>query len=317
MAEPVPASNTSALPPPPEALPPTTNPQLLAQGSLSLYNSILFLASAAVLQHFIVFGIAALLRGFSPKRTLDLHYLTFFFAISLAAAPAVFLLDLKIDQMKLLFFLEHEAIEYLILVRVVAPPSFVKRWSGMILFVAWTLLFCVTTVIVLDQFHHKAAMIAAWGAFTSDFSVGIAGVVLVYRWIVSTERSKFGIRRIRAEGLAGIGFMTHGELGFPLLCCLIESAFMLMKALYRIHDDVCPADLHLRLVRKDASRLVRVRVGGSLDFRVLCNCVLYPGRGIVLLQYQLVLWATETGLSRASRVAGRVGFGSRQKQENA
>lgn len=211
MAEPVPLSNTTALPPPREALPPTTNPWLLAEGSLSLYNSILFLTSAAVLQHFIVFGIASLLRGFSPKRTLDLHYLTFFFAISLAAAPAVFLLDLKIDQIKLLFFLEHEAIEYLIFVRVLAPPHLVKRWSGLILFLAWTVLFCVTTVIVLDQFHHKAAMVAAWGAFSSDFSVGVAGAVLVQRWVVSKPSSSFGARRVRAEGMAGIGFMTHGE----------------------------------------------------------------------------------------------------------
>lgn len=211
MAQPVPAPTATALPRYPETLPPTTNETLLTEGSLSLYNSILLLASAAVLQHFIVFGIFAGLRGFSFRGLLDLHYLTFLFALSLAAAPAVFLLNLQLGQLKLLFFLEHEAIEYLIFIRVIAPPHLVERWSGLVLFVAWTVLFLFTTVVVLDQFHHGAAMLSAWGAFTSDFAVGIAGIVLVRRWAISTTSLSFGVRRARAEGLAGIGFMTHGR----------------------------------------------------------------------------------------------------------
>lgn len=214
MAQTVPAPTATAIPPYPEALPPTTNPILLEKGSLSLYTSILFLASAAVLQHFIIFGIFALLRGFSFRGLLDLHYITFLFALTVAAAPGVFLLDLRLDQMKLLFFLEHEAIEYLIFVRVLAPSRLVRNWSGMILFIAWTVLFLFTTVVVTDQFHHGAAMLSAWGAFTSDFAVGVAGAVLVRRWMMSTSDSSFGKRRIRAEGLAGLGFMMHGRCLF-------------------------------------------------------------------------------------------------------
>lgn len=224
MAEPVPYPTATALPPLPETLPETTNPYLLAGGSATLYNSIFLLASQAVLQHFLVFGIAALLRGYSFKRLLDLHYLTLLVALSIAAGPAVFLLYPEFGQLKLLFFLEHEAIEFLIFVRVVAPPHIVKRFSGLIMFVAWTVLFMVTVVVVLDQFHHSAAMLAAWGAFSSDLAMGVAGIVLVKRWMTSTSRSNFGARRIQAEGLAGIGYMAHGFVTMcvpPIFACVL------------------------------------------------------------------------------------------------
>ncbi|KAK3642964.1 hypothetical protein LTR56_008833 [Elasticomyces elasticus] len=194
----------------PDALPTTHNQWIAVAGGLALYNSTLLLVAAALLQHTAVFGILFLLRGFSPKRALDLHYLTIVFALSFVAAPIVFLVDLRIDQVKLLFFLEHEAVEFLIAIRVLAPAAFVARRSGLIVLVCWCALVAVTVPVVLDEHFHHAADIVAWSAFASDFLVGISGLTLVQRWKAGRPASRFEVRKLRAEAMAGLGFMLHG-----------------------------------------------------------------------------------------------------------
>ncbi|TKA79831.1 hypothetical protein B0A55_02787 [Friedmanniomyces simplex] len=194
----------------PNALPTTHNRWIAVAGDLALYNSTLLLVAAAILQHTAVFGILFFLRGFSPKRALDLHYLAIVFALSFIAAPIVFLVDLRIDQIKLLFFLEHEAVEFLIAIRVLAPAVFVARRSGLIVLVCWCALVAVTVPVVLDEHFHHAADIVAWCAFLSDFLVGISGLALVRRWLVGRPASRFMARKMRAEAMAGLGFMIHG-----------------------------------------------------------------------------------------------------------
>jgi len=194
----------------PNALPSTHNEWITAAGDLVLYNTDLFAAAIALLQHSIVFGILFLLRGFSPKRALDLHYLTIIFAISFVGATLVFLLDTQIDEVKLLFFLEHEAVEFLIAIRVLAPTAFVARRSGLIVLLAWCGLTIVTMPVVLNQHFHHAADIVAWCAFVSDFLVGLSGLVLIRRWAIAHSASRFGLRKVRAEAMAGLAFSLHG-----------------------------------------------------------------------------------------------------------
>lgn len=157
-----------------------------------------------------IFGLLFLFRGFSPKRALDLHYLTLIFALTFVALPIVFLVDLRIDQIKLLFFLEHEAVEYLIAIRVLAPAAVVARRSGLIVLLCWFGLVAITVPVMLDQHFHHAADIVAWCAFVSDFLVGISGLALVRRWLLSRPLTRFSLRKSRAEAIAGLGFMLHG-----------------------------------------------------------------------------------------------------------
>ncbi|KAI7162425.1 hypothetical protein KC349_g1994 [Hortaea werneckii] len=201
----------------PNALPPTTNDWLLRLGDLALYNPELLAIAIALFQHTFVFGTLFLLRAFSPKRALDLHYLTLIFALSFVALPLVFLFDRRIDEIKLLFFLEHEAVEYLIAVRVLAPPSFVAKWSGAIVLAAWCTLVAITIPVVLDNRFRHAADIVAWCAFVSDFLLGLSGIVLVRRWAVSRSRMMgFALRKLQAEAMAGLAFMCHGFVTMPV-----------------------------------------------------------------------------------------------------
>ncbi|KAI7347558.1 hypothetical protein KC320_g7169 [Hortaea werneckii] len=201
----------------PNALPPTTNEYLLRLGDLALYNPELFAVAIALFQHSLVFGILFLLRAFSPKRALDLHYLTLIFALSFVALPLVFLFDRRIDEIKLLFFLEHEAVEYLIAVRVLAPSGFVAKWSGAIVLVAWCALVAITIPVVLDNRFHHAADIVAWCAFVSDFLLGVSGIALVRRWAMRRSRlTGFALRKLRAEAMAGVAFMCHGFVTMPV-----------------------------------------------------------------------------------------------------
>ncbi|KAI7228330.1 hypothetical protein KC330_g7955, partial [Hortaea werneckii] len=201
----------------PNALPPTTNDWLLRLGDLALYNPELLAIAIALFQHTFVFGLLFLLRAFSPKRALDLHYLTLIFALSFVALPLVFLFDRRIDEIKLLFFLEHEAVEYLIAIRVLAPPGFVAKWSGAIVLAAWCALVAITMPVVLDSRFRHAADIVAWCAFFSDFLLGVSGIALVRRWAV--DRSKmtgFALRKLQAESMAGLAFMCHGFVTMPV-----------------------------------------------------------------------------------------------------
>ncbi|RMY99285.1 hypothetical protein D0862_07190 [Hortaea werneckii] len=201
----------------PNALPPTTNAWLLRLGDLALYNPELLAIAIALFQHTIVFGTLFLLRAFSPKRALDLHYLTLIFALSFVALPLVFLLDRRIDEIKLLFFLEHEAVEYLLAVRVLAPPGFVAKWSGAILLAAWCGLVAITIPVVLDGRFGHAADLVAWCAFVSDFLLGLSGIALVRRWALSRSRMMgFALRKLQAEAMAGLAFMCHGFVTMPV-----------------------------------------------------------------------------------------------------
>ncbi|KAI6838101.1 hypothetical protein KC315_g1107 [Hortaea werneckii] len=201
----------------PNALPPTTNEWLLRLGDLALYNPELFAIAVALFQHNFVFGTLFLLRAFSPKRALDLYYLTLIFALSFVALPLVFLFDRRIDEVKLLFFLEHEAVEYLIAVRVLAPPGFVAKWSGAIVLAAWCALVAITIPVVLDSRFHHAADVVAWCAFVSDSLLGLSGIALVRRWAVGRHRMNgFALRKLRAEAMAGLAFMCHGFVTMPV-----------------------------------------------------------------------------------------------------
>ncbi|RMY73356.1 hypothetical protein D0863_03905 [Hortaea werneckii] len=201
----------------PNALPPTTNEYLLRLGDLALYNPELFAVAIALFQHSLVFGTLFLLRAFSPKRALDLHYLTLIFALSFVALPLVFLFDRRIDEIKLLFFLEHEAVECLIAVRVLAPSGFVAKWSGAIVLVAWFALVAITIPVVLDNWFHHAADIVAWCAFVSDSLLGLSGIALVRRWALRRSRlTGFALRKLRAEAMAGVAFMCHGFVTMPV-----------------------------------------------------------------------------------------------------
>lgn len=202
-------------------LPPTTNAILLKGGDLALYNATLLLAANALFQHAAVFGLVFLLRGFSAKRALDLHFLTIIFAVSFIAAPLIFLIDTHIDSVKIWFFLEHEAIEFLIAIRVLAPKKFVRRHAGLIVFLCWTALSIVSIVVIFNSKHRHGADIIAWGAFASDSLISVAGATLIATWFRDREYGKrsgeklsapdkFRRRKEAAEAMAGLGFTAHG-----------------------------------------------------------------------------------------------------------
>ncbi|KAK4550838.1 hypothetical protein LTR36_000418 [Oleoguttula mirabilis] len=215
----------------PDDLPRTHNRWLAIAGDVALYNTDLLATAIALFQHTAVFGTLFLLRGFSPKRALDLHYLTIVFALSFVALPLVFLFDLRIDEVKLLFFLEHEAVEYLIAIRVLAPAKFVARNSGLIVLLSWCGLVLLTIPVVLDHHFHHSADVVAWCAFTSDFLLGISGLTLVRRWAVSHPLTRFTLRKSRAEAMAGVAFMLHGFVTMS-----VGPVFALV-----LYDDVDPA----------------------------------------------------------------------------
>jgi hypothetical protein len=162
-----------------------------------------------------------LLRGFSSKRLLDLHFLTIAFALTMIAAPFVFLVDLEVDRLKLLFFLEHEAVEILIAVRVLAPTMLVANHSGAIVFLLYCLLVALSVPVVMREFFSHPADIVAWGAFTSDFLLGISGLTQVLRWIrrgrKNMDLSAMARKKYQAEAVSGVGFMCHGTSVHTLL----------------------------------------------------------------------------------------------------
>ncbi|KAH7381764.1 hypothetical protein BKA64DRAFT_212822 [Cadophora sp. MPI-SDFR-AT-0126] len=195
-------------------LPPSTNPVLVASGPLALYNPTLILIATALSQHSIIFGIFFLLRGFSAKRVFDIHYLTFLQVLSLSLTGLIFLIDPAFDNFKVFFFLDHEAIEAVLALRILLPVKTCREYAGFILFCLWGAL-CTTSVAVsLSGFYSHGADIIAWGAFCSDFMLGISGVVLIKRWFELRPRLGHVSPTLRmkavAEGLAGFGFVLHG-----------------------------------------------------------------------------------------------------------
>ncbi|KAH9826064.1 hypothetical protein Tdes44962_MAKER10098 [Teratosphaeria destructans] len=199
----------------------TTNAYLEA----TLHPSLL-LAAEALLQHAAIFGVLFFLRGFSVKRTLDLHYLSIIFALSLMAIPVVFVLNLDVDSTKLLVFLEHDAIEALVAIRVLAPANLITRRGGAIIFACWCGLIILTIPVVLNkQMGNHGTTIVAWTSFFTNLSITIAGLHLVRKWAVNARTSHkshrhsrmpvithFHHRIYRAEALAGLGFVMHGSV---------------------------------------------------------------------------------------------------------
>ena len=201
---------------PANSLPPTDNRWIL-ESAVSLYTPTLFSASQALFQHTLVLAVLFLLRGFSSKRLLDLHFLTIGFATTMIVAPFIFLIDVKVGRLKLLFFLEHEAVEVLIAVRVLAPSQIVARRPGLLIFLLYSLLVGLSIFVVVDDFFSHSADVVAWGAFTSDFLLGLSGIFMIKRWMESRKRelSKAARKKQQAEAVTGRRFMLHGELYIP------------------------------------------------------------------------------------------------------
>ncbi|KAH7348601.1 hypothetical protein BKA65DRAFT_594398 [Rhexocercosporidium sp. MPI-PUGE-AT-0058] len=200
-------------------LPPSTNPALVVSGPLALYNPTLILIATALSQNGIIFGIFFLLRGFSAKRVFDTHYLTFLLTIALTLTGLVFLIDPAFDSFKVFFFLDHEAIEVALALRILLPVKTCREYAGLILFCLWGALCTLSVAVSLSDFYSHGADIVAWGAFCSDFMLGVSGVVLIKRWFDLRPRLSHVSPTLRekavAEGLAGMGFILHG---FSSMC---------------------------------------------------------------------------------------------------
>lgn len=200
-------------------LPPTTNHWLVASGPIALYNPTLVTIANALSQHAIIFGIFFALRGFSAKRVFDLHYIILLLALTLSLAGLVFLVDTALDNYKVFFLLEHEAVEGVLALRVLLPAKVCRNHPALILFFLWTGLCIISVIISLNEFYGHAADLVAWGAFCTDFSIAIAGIKLVRKWYwlrpeLATTSSIFRTK-IRAEALAGAGCIIHG---FTTMC---------------------------------------------------------------------------------------------------
>ncbi|KXT12855.1 hypothetical protein AC579_5382 [Pseudocercospora musae] len=154
-------------------------------------------------------NVAYVLRGFSLKRMLDLHYLAIAFAFTFILLPINFLFDLYVDQSKLCFFLEHVLIEFMIGVRIFAPAKFIAEKPGLILLLGWLALVAASVVVI----GNHAALYVLGSAFVSDFTVAVSGCVLMRRWWQNRHGSDyagFNKRKLIAEAVSGLGFLLHG-----------------------------------------------------------------------------------------------------------
>jgi hypothetical protein len=194
--------------------PSTTNPWIVAKGPIALYNPTLILIANALSQHALIFGVFFLLRGFNVKRIFDLHYIIFLLAITLSLAGLVFLVDPALDNYKIFFLLEHEAVEVVLAFRVLLPIDVCRKHAGRILFGLWSGLCVISIFISLNGFHGHAADVVAWGAFCSDSFLAVSGVKLARKWYILRPQlansSSVFRAKIRAEGLAGVGCFLHG-----------------------------------------------------------------------------------------------------------
>ena len=193
-------------------LPPTDNKPLLSS-TMALNNPTVFLVSSALFQHTATLAFIFLLRGFSTKRVFDIHFLTVVFAVTMILVPLVFLLYTELSRTKLLFFLEHEAIEVLIAARVLLPTELIARRPGLIILVLYSVLFAMSLPLVMHDFFSHGALFVAWGAFCSDFLLATSGVTMIKRWLTIRREgsSRAVIQKHQAEALAGLGFILHGE----------------------------------------------------------------------------------------------------------
>ena len=199
--------------------PATANPWILAKGPFALYNPTLILISNGLSQHALIFGFFFLLRGFNARRIFDLHYIIFLLAITLSLAGLVFLADPLLDNYKIYFLLEHEAVEIVLACRVLLPINVCRKHPARVLFALWSGLSIISIFISLDGFHRHAADVVAWGAFVSDSLLAVSGFKLVKKWYLLRPQlascSPTFQTKIRAEGLAGIGCFVHGTWSSP------------------------------------------------------------------------------------------------------
>ncbi|EKG19979.1 hypothetical protein MPH_02709 [Macrophomina phaseolina MS6] len=205
---------------------PTHNPGLIGPyGTSRLYNQSFDNLAYGILQHGIVFGLAFGLRWFQPRKALDLYYLSTLFSLTAIAAAIVFLWDRNpITVLKFNFFLEHEAIEYLIAFKVVLAPRLVARHPGWTLLLCWMVLSLVTVAVSLTDHYKHGADIVVWGAFSSDTALAAAGVKLVWTWATHKEvvepfsRRTREIRKrlLRVDAMAGLAMVAHGVATMPV-----------------------------------------------------------------------------------------------------
>ena len=67
----------------------------------------------------------------------------------------------------------------------------------------------------LSNLYGHGADLVAWGAFCTDFFLGVSGIVLIMRWYAARSKlrtaSPLLSAKIQAEGLAGVGYILHGQ----------------------------------------------------------------------------------------------------------
>ncbi|KAF7189634.1 hypothetical protein HII31_09078 [Pseudocercospora fuligena] len=260
-------------------LPHTDNEDLVAGGYLALYNPAFPIGAEALLMHSVFYGLFAVLRGFSLRRMLDLHYLSIAFAFTFILLPINFLFNLYVDQTKLCFFLEHVLIELLIGVRVLAPAKFIAQKPGLILLLGWLALVAASVVVI----GNHAALVVIGSAFISDFTVAVSGCVLMKRWWQNRhdpDYTGFNKRKLTAEAVSGLGFLLHGittMTGGPLAALIlygnyraeafgIEWAFVFMTGLLAQGMQIPVAALFFSNLRCCCGRRSKV-FPGQVDWR--------------------------------------------------
>lgn len=186
----------------------TQNRHLLKGGPLSLYEPAFIISFQGIFLQLLFWGIYSGLVGFSMKRMMDLHYLSVTFAMTFLLLSIHFLSDLELNSSKLTFFSQHVGIEFLIAIRVLAPPSVVRRWTGHIFFVVWLLVVGSTCVIV----SNHAVYFAIGMASLSDSLISVSGLVLIGRKLRQRHATQPAGRRLTAEAISGLGYLIHGNV---------------------------------------------------------------------------------------------------------
>lgn len=186
----------------------TQNKHLLKGGPLALYEPAFVISFQGLFLQLLFWGIYSGLVGFSMKRMMDLHYLSVTFAVTFLLLTIHFMSDLELNSSKLIFFSQHVGIEFLIAIRVLAPPSIVRRWTGHIFFIVWLLVVGSTSVIVSDHAIYFAIAMAS----LSDSLMTISGLVLVSRKLRRRHASQFADHKLTVEAISGLGYLIHGKI---------------------------------------------------------------------------------------------------------
>ncbi|CAK1366649.1 unnamed protein product [Cercospora beticola] len=190
----------------------TPNKYLLQGGPLALFNSYFVISFQGLFQQLLFWGLFSGLVGFSTTRMMDLHYLCITFAITFLLLSVHFLSDIDLNSSKLIFFTQHVAIEFLIGIRVLAPPRIIRKWTGVIFFLVWLAVVSSTAVIVSNHAVYYAIVMAS----LSDGLMAITGVVLLLRkFTVRGRTSVQHSRRLTAEAISGLGLLCHGLSALP------------------------------------------------------------------------------------------------------